>query len=161
MKICNSCFNLLDDDKFDIQRNTCRKCRKAIEWLSLKQSPSRLALKQEYYKNYRKNHPEKYILFDSKKSDKRKNRQNDLDIEFITDLISQPCFYCGESKLKITLDRKDSSIGHLKSNVVPACIRCNYTKRDMPYEAWLFLIEGMRKAREMGVFGNWTGSVWK
>lgn len=114
-----------------------------------------------YFRRCRTTHPERFILQDSRKSDRLKGRENDLDVEFIKDMISRPCSYCGETKIRITLDRKDNSIGHLKSNVVPACIRCNYTKRDMPYEAWLLLTDGMRKARETGVFDNWTGSVWK
>jgi hypothetical protein len=61
----------------------------------------------------------------------------------------------------MTLDRVDNSIGHIKSNVVPACTRCNYTRRDMPYEAWLLIAKSMRKAREAGMFDNWTGSIWK
>jgi hypothetical protein len=116
---------------------------------------------KSYRKNIRKIYPERSILSDSKASDNKKSRQNDLDIEFVKALISLPCSYCGETKLRMTADRVDNSIGHLKSNVVPACIRCNYTRRDMPHEAWLFLVEGMRKAREAGLFNNWTGSIWK
>ena len=101
------------------------------------------------------------ILSDSRKSDKKKNRQNDLDLEFIKVQIRNPCSYCGETKLRMTLDRVNNSIGHIKSNVVAACVRCNYTRRDMPHKAWLFLVDGMRKAREVGAFDNWTGSIWK
>lgn len=59
----------------------------------------------------------------------------------------------------MTLDRKDNTIGHVQSNVVPACYRCNLTRGDMPYEAWVYLIDGMRLAREAGAFGNWKSKL--
>ena len=99
----------------------------------------------------------KYILYDSRKSDKKERRENDLDQEFIRKAIKDGCSYCGETDLRMTLDRVDNSLGHLRSNVVAACIRCNYTRKDMPYEAWLLLTPGIRRARETGLFGGWTG----
>jgi len=59
----------------------------------------------------------------------------------------------------MTLDRIDDAKGHTADNVVPACIRCNYARRDMPYKAWLVVAKAMRKARALGLFGNWTGAV--
>lgn len=100
-----------------------------------------------------------YILRDSRYQDKSKGRENDLDEKFIAEMISHGCSYCGATsdEVRIGLDRINNSLGHLKSNVVPACIRCNNTRRDMPIEAWLIVAEGMRKAREQGKFGNWDG----
>jgi hypothetical protein len=57
----------------------------------------------------------------------------------------------------MTLDRIDNKRGHSRANVVPACIRCNYARRDMPYAAWLCLAPGLRVALEQGLFGEWTG----
>jgi len=82
-----------------------------------------------------------------------------MTVEFIQNLISQGCIYCGETTLRMTLDRKDNDLAHVKTNVVPACIRCNYARGNMPYEAWLFLAPGMRAAREAGVFGDWVGRI--
>ncbi len=103
----------------------------------------------------------RWILVDSKNSDQKQKRQNNLDKQFIEELIKNGCIYCGETQLRMTLDRIDNSIGHLKSNVNPACIRCNYMRRDMPYNAWLKIVPAIRKAREMGLFENWTGSCKK
>lgn len=168
LKTCKKCHDDLDEDKFDwanksklIRRNVCAKCRDQKEWQDIKQDSNRLQKRNNYSQQYRAANPAISFLRDSKSSDKKKSRQNDLDINIVKDLLSKPCSYCGETKLRITLDRIDNSIGHLKSNVVPACIRCNYTRRDMPYEAWLYLTESMRKAREAGAFDNWTGSIWK
>jgi hypothetical protein len=99
---------------------------------------------------------ERWILEDSRGSDKKYNRDNDLTKEFIEKEISNGCSYCGENSLRMTLDRIDNSLGHLQSNVVPACIRCNYARRDMPHEAWLCLVPGLIKARELGLFGDWV-----
>lgn len=97
------------------------------------------------------------ILYDCRASDKKHGRECDLDKEYIEGLIGCGCLYCGETKLRITLDRIDNSKGHLRSNVVPACIRCNYARGSMPHEAWLCLMPGLTEAREKGLFGDWTG----
>lgn len=55
----------------------------------------------------------------------------------------------------MSMDRVDNSIGHTKSNVVPACIRCNYMRKDMPMEAWKFLVPYIKQAKENGLFGDW------
>lgn len=109
----------------------------------------------------RREQPAVAIFRDSKKSDKKKGRENNLDIPFIEAIIQEPCSYCGETSLRMTLDRKDNCLGHIKSNVVGACLRCNYARGDMPYKAWLFLIPGLRLAKEAGAFDEWTGGTHK
>ena len=100
---------------------------------------------------------EKYIRTDPRSSDRKTGRDNDLTHEFIAAEIEKGCRYCGESKIRMTLDRIDNDKGHTQDNVVPACIRCNYTRKNMPYEAWLVVAKGMREAREAGLFNGWTG----
>lgn len=104
---------------------------------------------------------DKYIVVDARRSDQKFDRQFDLTRAFVKDLISSPCSYCGDTELMMTVDRKDNRLGHLKANVVGSCIRCNLIRRDMPYEAWLIVADSMRKARELGLFENWTGSIHK
>lgn len=104
-----------------------------------------------------KDNPAPGILRDSRKGDLRAGRENDLDIPFIEGLIRQDCLYCGETTVRMTLDRIDNSLGHLKSNVLPSCVRCNLVRGNMPYEAWLHVAKGMRSAREIGLFSNWAG----
>lgn len=99
----------------------------------------------------------RFILWEARRSDKLRGRVCDLTKEEVESLIAEGCRYCGESQLRMTLDRIDNSKGHTKSNVVPACIRCNYARRDMPYDAWLCLADGMRRARQLGLFQHWTG----
>lgn len=97
-----------------------------------------------------------FILDDSRRSDKRKGRLNDLDVDFIADRITEGCSYCGEINLRMTLDRIDNDLGHVKVNVVPACVRCNYFRRDMPYDLWLRFVPVLREAREDGSIEAWT-----
>jgi hypothetical protein len=100
--------------------------------------------------------PARWILIDSKASDRKAKRDGfDLTRDFVEGLIARGCMYCGETALRMTLDRIDNDKGHTKENVNPACIRCNYLRRDMPYAAWLLLCPALRQARERGAFGDW------
>jgi len=92
-----------------------------------------------------------------RKSANKTGKAFDLDTEFMKESFSKPCQYCDETKLLMTLDRKDSSIGYLKQNCVPCCIRCNLVKADMPYEAWLVVALAMKEALKLGLFGSWGG----
>ena len=54
-----------------------------------------------------------------------------------TQLWGKPCHYCG-CKIEITgLDRKDSSKGYSRDNVVPCCGPCNVKKNTKPYEQFI------------------------
>jgi hypothetical protein len=99
--------------------------------------------------------PAMRILRDSRKSDRKKQKDNDLTLETVRALISRGCEYCGEHHLRMTLDRVDNNLGHKIGNVKPACIRCNYLRGSMPFGAWLHLLPGIRKARKLGLFGSW------
>ena len=99
----------------------------------------------------------RYILDDTRRADSTRGfPKSDLTLEFIDSSILMGCTYCGDNQTRMTLDRIDNSKGHTQNNVVAACIRCNYARRDMPYEAWLVVAEGMRKARELNLFGDWN-----
>jgi hypothetical protein len=99
------------------------------------------------------------LVLDCRKADRRKGRENDLSEEFVEESLSRGCAYCGEADLLMTLDRMDNAIGHTTVNVVAACERCNFVRRDMPYEAWLVVAPAMRRAREAGLFGTWTCGI--
>jgi hypothetical protein len=107
----------------------------------------------------RRANPAQAILADARRADRKRGRECDLDLDFIRAAVGAPCVYCGETEIRMTLDRVDNSLGHAKANVVGACERCNYLRRDMPYEAWLVVALGMRAARERGLFGTWTGGI--
>jgi hypothetical protein len=101
-----------------------------------------------------------FLYKTSRKNDKIKGRDNNLTREFIKAMISKPCKYCSKSYARMGLDRINNKIGHLQTNVVTCCIRCNYIRRDMPYEAWAALVPAVKEITEQGLFGDWTGA-WK
>jgi hypothetical protein len=104
---------------------------------------------------------DKWILQDTRNGDRKRGMENDLTREFIRYIIVNPCTYCGENTIQMTLDRIDNNKGHIKSNVVGSCARCNFIRRDMPHMAWQELTSAVRKVREKGLFGDWTGQIHK
>ena len=77
----------------------------------------------------------------------------DLDIEFLTELYNNQngiCAYSGRkmvfdinSQERLSLDRKDSSKGYIKTNVVWCCWTANNIKQDLTMEdlkKWISLI---------------------
>lgn len=149
---CKVCFNK--------QAHACEKKRWGTpEGAELKRAKDKRS--QDRRKQLRRSEDSlqiaKIIVEDSRKTDKKLNRINDLDTSWVMLEIAKPCQYCGENSLRMTLDRIDNSLGHVKNNVTPACIRCNYARRDMPHTAWIKLAPAMREARLAGDFGVWTG----
>lgn len=98
-----------------------------------------------------------WILQDSRQADKRRERDNDLDKKFVESLILNGCSYCLAAcdEIKITLDRIDNTKGHLKNNVVAACLNCNTTRGNMPYGAWLQVARVIRRLRRRGMLNGW------
>jgi hypothetical protein len=96
------------------------------------------------------------IVGDSKSSDKKHGRVgNDLDHGFVRIMLCKRCVYCGNDSIRMTLDRIDNSKAHMKGNVVPSCIRCNYIRGSMPYEAWMNIVPAIRDSFQKGLFGSW------
>ena len=102
---------------------------------------------------------ERFIVDDSKNADRKKGRRNDLTVAFVREAIANGCSYCDETELRMTMDRIDNDVGHVQANVIPACVRCNLLRRNMPYRAWMMIVPMIRAARESGAFGDWTGEI--
>ena len=141
MSVCKPC-NVLRDTRKDRDR------RKHSQTQWKKRAEERRAGKNR----------EKYILDDARKSDRKHGRENNLDVDFVRDLIKDGCSYCGrtDQTIIITLDRIDNSIGHLKSNVVPSCMDCNLVRGNIPYKAWLLIAPAMKEARKLGLLDGWS-----
>jgi len=171
MKKCKTCGELKEESDLAsfrrcgkvYYRSQCRPCE-AKRAVVRRQRPEAKARAHQRYLRRRASRargedPDKWILYDSRKSDRKRGRENDLDREFIATQIEKGCVYCGETSIRMTLDRIDNEKGHVRLNVVPACLRCNYVRGNMPHSAWLVVAKGMRAAREAGLFGGWTGRV--
>lgn len=102
-----------------------------------------------------------WVLRNCTYTDRKQGRDCNLTKEFVDEQLCKACTYCGETDLLMTLDRIDNSRGHTTDNVLPACIRCNMFRRDMPFEAWMCLVPGLRLARTQELFGSWMNDVWK
>ena len=149
----------------DYYRSRCRACcnERRKRWKD--RNPQKYTEGQKVLMEERKRQrasneeQDKYIYWDSRAFDRKAGFDNDLDRGFIRGLIQHGCRYCGETSLRMTLDRVDNSQGHTRDNVVPCCIRCNYLRGDMPYKAWEIIVKAVRKAVGEGAFGDWTGRV--
>ena len=168
--ICSKCnlplplgaFYVNRTNGHEYRRKTCRKCEdKMRKDRGFKTPEKNEKLKKrvnEAAKRWRIK-PENrgsVIVTDARRSDIRNGFITDIDKEWVTKEISKGCSYCGETRLVMTLDRINNSLGHLKSNLVSACERCNYLRRDMPHEAWMALVPAIKKITLEGLFGNWT-----
>lgn len=62
--------------------------------------------------------------------DKKKGMSCDITNQwFLDNIISKPCFYCGDHE-NVGCDRIDNSKGHTMDNVVPCCYICNTVRQD-------------------------------
>lgn len=83
----------------------------------------------------------------------------DLDNQQVAQLISRPCYYCGDVKSNILknpnrrgkseefayngIDRIDPTGGYSIGNVVPCCKRCNTAKLNMNFDEFISWIENV------------------
>ncbi len=78
---------------------------------------------------------------------KRRKLEFVISIEEYTELVSQPCYYCGGSlpEAGYGLDRIDNKVGYIKGNIRPCCKQCNRAKSTLTepeFAKWLLEIAG-------------------
>jgi len=67
----------------------------------------------------------KMIAANKCKDKKRAFKIEEISPEwFLENILRKPCTYCGSPKF-VGADRIDNLQGHIKSNIIPACYRCN------------------------------------
>lgn len=71
-----------------------------------------------------------------KQTDKKHNRDNNIDAQWIIDnIFTSSCVYCGETDWrKLGCDRIDNSKGHIVDNVVCSCWKCNRERHTKPFD---------------------------
>jgi len=141
-------------------KSWCKRCKRRINrergwdhWYILRESEYRKRRRRQTSPRIRAH----IILMDSRQSDRRHKRKNDMTCDFITSLIMKGCLYCecSPSESKMTLDRIDNTKGHCVKNVVSACLECNLTRGSMPYSAWKVIVPAMKRARNLGLLRGW------
>lgn len=161
MRLCRICEKEKEDTSFQQMANKARRrvCKACMRSRNYERNPE-AALEHQARKRAR--YPDMYVVIESRSSDKKKGLAgNDLDREFVREALAKSCTYCGGFELKMTLDRKDNSKAHTKSNVTPCCIRCNLLRGSMPYEAWSNIAPAVRDTFEKGLFGDWRNNPIK
>lgn len=165
MRTCKTCGEEKDIEQFPIRKRTpravyrkydCSICDNRRIMKAHTKNPEKQRERNQRYRTKPANLAI-VLLRDINKSDKKRGFSNDLDVDFLKSAIASSCTYCGENQLRVSLDRIDNLKGHMKSNVVPCCSRCNYMRRDMPYEAWIHISSAVKEAKEKGLFGKWDG----
>ena len=77
---------------------------------------------------------------DYKSRAKRKELEFNLSKSFFNEKIKESCYLCGKHSTdthKNGLDRFDSDIGYIESNVNSCCGNCNMIKRDYNYDIFI------------------------
>ncbi len=170
MLVCTKCQKLQPEEYYretakPYRRHTCRNCESDERMSRDNHNPDAARARARRYQMNKSEmrrmglHVERWIVEDSRRTDRKLGRLNDLTTAWVAEQIASGCSYCGETQLHMTMDRIDNTLGHIQSNVVPACERCNYIRRDMPYAAWLKLVPTLVEIREAGLFGVWTGGI--
>lgn len=160
VRICRICGGRESEVEFykNTRKARCKVCSRATAKQNRKPVSIHVVIrKQLAMKVARKDfaNAAKFIVKDSRMADKRSGMVCDLTVEFVSKAISQPCSYCGTTKVRMSLDRIDNKLGHSMANVKPCCRRCNWLRRDMPYQAWLLLVPALMEVERNNLWADW------
>jgi len=162
---CTRCQTDKPLTDFDTTINMIREKRPRNRKDRICKACSKLSRKTYYYDNQEK------IL--EKKRDNRQIQENAAkyilkDIrshgfevdpliteDWLQERLKEPCFYCGRSDIKRSMDKIDTNKSYLIDNINISCLRCNLLRSDMPYDAWLIVLKGVIAADKAGDFKDW------
>ena len=125
-KMCKICNGIESIETFDMETMKCSDC-------SVK---SKLSCKLRNPRDQSKGK-----LYDYKRKAKTRNLVFELSDDEFLELVMQPCHYCGYNDSVIGVDRKDSTKGYIKSNVLPCCEQCNLMKHESEYKDFIAICE--------------------
>lgn len=119
------------------------------------------------------------VLYTVKHKDKNKNRPFDLTMDFVLNLYqkqNKQCFYCNNTlNIKncnqknldqVSIDRKDSNLGHIKDNCVLSCLFCNWTKHNNTINTFKLFLEFIKNPNIKHTFDienknfNWISQMF-
>lgn len=166
MKKCNKCLVEKPLDFFEKMsknsyRNICKQCKNARDHKRRKKNGVYERRKEtQRLKRHDINLRHIWVYYDSNLADNKKGFSNNLTKEIVKNIIEKGCTYCGipfenDQKIKIGLDRIDNNKPHNKENVVACCSRCNFIRRNIPYDAWILIASSVRQAVNEGLLDDW------
>lgn len=81
------------------------------------------------------------LFWDYKSRARSKNLEFKIDLEFVRQLTSESCHYCGTPPILYHgMDRRDNTSGYIEQNVVACCRTCNVAKSTMTeqeFRTWI------------------------
>ncbi len=172
-KICKICNRELQIQKFDYNishlkrrityNNQCMSCttqksmRKWTPEIKIYKKQQKCLITKKAKQNYQIGYIAPQLYENYKYSDKTHQRQFNLTIPFIKSMIINGCSYCKVSygEDNIGLDRINNKLGHIIGNVIPCCYKCNYTRKNMPFAAWLLIVPTLEIIRKNGLWKKW------
>lgn len=112
--------------------------------------------------------------------DKDKNRNFNLTLEYTFYLYikqNKQCFYCKNTLNvendcnkkyldQVSIDRKDSTLGHIKDNCVLTCLFCNWSKHNNSVDTYNLFLKSIKKPNKKHVFDiedksfNWITPIF-
>lgn len=105
------------------------------------------------------------VLYTVKHKDIKLKRTFDLTMDFLLNIYekqNKKCFYCknilnikncNKKNLdQVSIDRKDSSLGHTQKNCVLCCIHCNWTKHNNSVDTFNLFLKFIKKPNKKHTF---------
>ena len=131
LRTCKKCNIEKEITEYYYQRGwVCKKCANKSTTRKLKLRKKRQKVK--YSLAWLKPKKDKMI-----KRCKENGREFNISNEELITMYKDCCHYCGKHKANMTIDRKDSDIGYITGNCVPACWYCNRRKGTTPYDEFV------------------------
>lgn len=126
-KCCVTCGIKLEEEVKGVKGSTVFKCKECYE-KERKVELNRTRDKRNY-KNENKLNLEKYYQQYSIDAGKR-NLEFSISFDLFKDIVESPCRYCKcYNEIEVVgIDRVNSALGYIESNVVPCCETCNIMK---------------------------------
>lgn len=127
--LCTQCGIILTTNTIGIRDHQIQKCKKC--YLNARNIEDN-RIRQRNYSVEKKMNPQSHFRQYIESASKRNLNIGITLCEFIK-IVNKPCYYCEYySDIEVIgIDRVDSSIGYINSNIVPCCEKCNIAKGEM------------------------------
>jgi hypothetical protein len=148
LKTCTKCnekkrANFFSKDKTlkDGLSSVCKLCKNTYKtsWYQSNKEREKTSLIKRFYR--------------LQNAAKALNKGFDLTFEKYSELISQNCYYCKSDLSKeggYSIDRADSNLGYIYTNIVPCCGTCNRCKSDQfSMEEWKIAMNAVLALRQV------------